>query len=185
MKLVFGYHAHTLVQKVIEKELENFGIAYTYSGSGQIQFMKDINNAIYEDLKQHLLDYGIYIHENPKEQLVQRVKDVVDELVNRDESYPYKTSQYISDKMDMSYGYLSNLFSEVTLTTLEFYIILKKIERAKAMILNGEHNLTEIAFKLNYSSVAHLSGQFKKITGITSSAFVRIMEKRNYGVTFA
>jgi AraC-like DNA-binding protein len=183
MKLVLGYHTHTLVKKVIEKEIEKFGIEYTFNSSGQIEFPQEINSEIYDELRLNLSEYGIYVHENPKEQLIQRVKEVVDELIYQEDNYNYKTSKYISDKMDLSYGYISNLFSEVTLTTLEFYIILKRIERAKTMILSGEYNLTEVAYKLNYSSVAHLSGQFKKITGLTSSSFVKIMERRNFAIS--
>jgi AraC-like DNA-binding protein len=183
MKLVLGYHTHTLVKKVIEKEIEKFGIDYSFNSYGQIEFPKELDNDVYEELKSNLSEYGIHVQENPKEQLIQRVKDVVDELIFNEENYNYKTSQYISDKMELSYGYISNLFSEVTLTTLEFYIILKRIERAKTMILSGEYNLTEVAYKLNYSSVAHLSGQFKKITGLTSSSFVKIMERRNFAVS--
>jgi AraC-like DNA-binding protein len=183
MKLVLGYHTHTLVKKVIESEIEKFGIQFTYTNSGQIEFLNEISNDDYECLKLNLMEYGIFIQENQKEQLIQRVKEVVDELVFNEENYNLKTSQYISDKMNLSYGYISNLFSEMTYTTLEFYIILKRIERAKTMILSGEYNLTEVAYKLNYSSVAHLSGQFKKITGLTSSAFVKIMERRNFTVS--
>lgn len=183
MKLVLGYHAHTVVKKVIETEIEKFGIAYSYTDSGQIEISDELCPIQFDKLKKNLLDYGIYVQENQKEQLVQRIKEVVDEFIFSEENYNYKTSQYISDKLNLSYGYISNLFSEVTLNTLEYYIIFKRIERAKTMILSGEYNLTEIAYQLKYSSVAHLSGQFKKITGLTASNFFKIISKRNYSLT--
>jgi AraC-like DNA-binding protein len=89
-----------------------------------------------------------------------------------------KSSVYLADKLEHSYGYLSNLFSEVTYTSIENFIIIQKIEYAKRLIIKSDMTLTEIAFKLSYSSVAHLSTQFKNTTGITPSAFQRIIEKR-------
>jgi AraC-like DNA-binding protein len=88
------------------------------------------------------------------------------------------TSSYLSSKLHHSYGYLSNLFSEVTFTSIENFIIIQKIERAKQLLLSGTHTLTEISYLLNYSSVAHLSNQFKKTTGLTPSSFQRIIKLR-------
>ncbi|WP_194778380.1 helix-turn-helix domain-containing protein [Pararhodonellum marinum] len=179
MKLVLGYHTHSVVKKVIENEITKLGLYFTFTNSGQIEILNQLSNKQYEQLKSNFLEYGIFIQENQKEQLVQRIKDVVDEYILSEDSYKFKTSQYISERLNLSYGYISNLFSEETLTTLGNYIMLKKIEHAKTMILSGEYNLTEIAFRLNYSSVGHLSSQFKKITGLTSSAFIRIISRRN------
>jgi AraC-like DNA-binding protein len=99
-------------------------------------------------------------------------------MVNSEEPLSVKSSVYLTEKLSLSYGYLSNLFSEVTYTSIENFIMIQKIELAKNLILNNQLTLTEIAYKLNYSSVAHLSTQFKKITGITPSAFQRIIAKR-------
>ena len=99
-------------------------------------------------------------------------------MVNSEEPLAVKSSVYLTEKLNHSYGYLSNLFSEVTYTSIENFIIIQKIELAKSLILKSQLNLTEIAFKLNYSSVAHLSTQFKNTTGITPSAFQRIILKR-------
>ncbi|MNE76645.1 DNA-binding transcriptional regulator AraC [compost metagenome] len=95
-----------------------------------------------------------------------------------DDNNNYKSSVFLAEKLNHSYGYLSNVFSEVTYSSIENFIILQKIERAKQLIIINEMSLTEIAFLLNYSSVAHLSTQFKNTTGITPSAFQRIIKKR-------
>jgi len=179
MKLVLGYQSHIVVKKVIEKELENYGIPYKYHNSSQIEILEDISINLYKRLKKTLDEYGIQIKETQKEQFIQKIKDTVTELVYNDNYYSYKTSNIISEKLNLSYGYISNIFSEYTLNTLENYIILQKIERAKALILSDEHTLTEIAYILNYSSVGHLSSQFKKITGLTSSSFIKIVKRRN------
>ncbi|MDB5229088.1 MAG: AraC family transcriptional regulator, partial [Bacteroidota bacterium] len=117
--------------------------------------------------------------DNQKSTLVQKIKDTIIEMVWLEEKLPTsKISSYIAEKLNHSYGYLSNLFSEVTYTSIENYIIIQKIERAKQMIIGDELTLTEISYRLNYSSVAHLSTQFKKTTGLTPSAFQRIIKKR-------
>jgi len=99
-------------------------------------------------------------------------------VYNSDTEVQVKSSVYLSEKLGHSYGYLSNLFSEVTYTSVENFIILQKIEYTKQLIINENKSLTEIAFQLNYSSVEHLSTQFKNTTGITPSAFQRIIAKR-------
>ena len=110
---------------------------------------------------------------------VQKIKDAIVEMVYEKDKLPVTTTSiYLADKLNLSYGYLSNIFSEYTYTSIENYIIIQKIERAKKLIIDEEFNLTEISYKLNYSSLAHLSSQFKKITGLTPSVFKRIVNKR-------
>ena len=110
---------------------------------------------------------------------MQKIKDTITDMVWKDENLPnITTSAYLADKLNHSYGYLSNLFSEVTYSSIENFIILQKIERAKQMIISDNYTLTEISYQLNYSSVAHLSNQFKKTTGLTPSAFQRIIKAR-------
>ena len=103
---------------------------------------------------------------------------IIDMVLNANDTITVKSSVYLSDKLGHSYGYLSNLFSEVTYTSVENFIILQRIEYAKSLLINTELTLTEIAFKLQYSSVAHLSTQFKNTTGITPTTFQRIIVKR-------
>jgi len=112
--------------------------------------------------------------------LVERTKNVIIEMIHYADSLPTtKKSIYISEKLNYDYTYLANLFSEVTGTTIEQFIITHKIERAKELILYGELNLTEIAYKMHYSSVAHLSAQFKKVTGLTPTYFRKLKNKRD------
>ena len=106
------------------------------------------------------------------------MKDTIIEMIHSPELVNVKSSVYLAEKLSHSYGYLSNLFSDVTYSSIENYIIMQKIEYAKQLIVSAQLSLTEIAFKLNYSSVAHLSTQFKNVTGITPSAFQRIIAKR-------
>jgi AraC-like DNA-binding protein len=179
MTLKFRYDIHVVCKTIIQKELEKLGVTYSFLGGGEVELHKDLSSDQFNNLKNNLKEYGIFIIDNQKELLIQRIKDTIYEMVYVEENLPNaKTSTYISEKLGLSYGFIANLFSEVTLTTIESFIILQKIERAKDLIISGEYTLTEIAHKLNYSSVAHLSNQFKKTTGLTSSAFQRILKRR-------
>lgn len=179
MTLSFKYDIHLACRKIIQMELENLKIDYSFLGGGEVELKKELTSAQASKLKSNLREYGIYILDNQKDLLIQKIKDVIVEMIYLEEHLPNsKTSAYLSDKLNLSYGHITNLFSEVTLTTIESYIILQKIERAKDLIISGDFTLTEIAYKLNYSSVAHLSNQFKKTTGLTPSAFQRILSKR-------
>jgi YesN/AraC family two-component response regulator len=111
--------------------------------------------------------------------LIQQIKDAIVEIIYQKDKFPSTTiSQYLSEKLNFRYGYLTNIFSEHTYTSIENFIIIQKIERAKKLILDEELSLTEISYELNYSSVAYLSTQFKKVTGLTPSMFKRIVDKR-------
>lgn len=117
--------------------------------------------------------------EDKKSIIIERIKNIVVEMVHYADELPKTNfSDFLSKKMDYDYTYLSNLFSEVTGTTIEHYIITHKIERVKELLVYNELTLSEIAWKLHYSSVAHLSNQFKKITGLTPSFFKKIKHKR-------
>jgi AraC-like DNA-binding protein len=179
MNLKFRYDIHVICRTIIQKELDKFGIEYVFIGGGEVNLQKELTDAQFSQLKANLKDFGIFIIDNQKELLIKKIKDTIYEMIYVEENLPNaKTSTYISEKLGLSYGFIANLFSEVTLTTIENFIILQKIERAKDLIIAGEYTLTEIAHKLNYSSVAHLSNQFKKTTGLTSSAFQRILRRR-------
>lgn len=179
MRLCYKYDARLLCEKVIEKELESLGIRYSFIGVGELEVIDDLPPELEEVLKTRLQDCGISIINNQRDSLIQKIKDTIIEMIHEEANLPSeKTSEYLSRKLNFSYGYLSNLFSEMTWTTIENFIILQKIERAKELLINEDYTLTEIAYKLNYSSVAHLSNQFKKTTGLTPSAFRRIITKR-------
>ena len=145
----------------------------------EIIFKQPLSTEKEFQLKSFLKKYNIEIIENQKIDLVQKIKDTIVDMIWKDDNLPnITTSIYLADKLHHSYGYLSNLFSEVTYTSIENFVILQKIERAKQMIASDNYTLSEISYQLNYSSVAHLSTQFKKTIGITPSAFQRIIKAR-------
>ena len=179
MKIFIKFDFTAICNKLLEEKLNELEIKYKDLGFGEIEFTEKVSQEKLNALNDALNKYGSEIVENQKSILVQKIKDtIIDMVFNDDTNINVKSSVYLAEKLDHSYGYLSNLFSEVTFTSIENFIILQKIEYTKQLITNNELTLTEIAFKLNYSSVAHLSTQFKNTTGITPSAFQRIITKR-------
>ena len=179
MKVFVKFNFNTICNKVLEDKLNELDVKFRILGFGEIEFLENLTDKQKQNLHILLNNYGIEVVENEKIILVQKIKDTIIEMVfNSDEVLNIKTSVYLAEKLKHSYGHLSNLFSEITYTSIENYIILQKIEYAKQLILTTNLSLTEIAFKLYYSSVAHLSTQFKNTTGITPSAFQRIISKR-------
>jgi AraC-like DNA-binding protein len=179
MKLFLRFDFNTISKKVLEAKFNELDIKFRILGFGEVELLKKLTSEKYDMLNASLNDYGIEIVENEKSILVQKIKDaIIDMIFNEDTNVNVKSSVYLSEKIGHSYGYLSNLFSEVTFSSIENFMIIQKIEYTKQLILNTDLTLTEIAFKLNYSSVAHLSTQFKNTTGITPSAFQRIIFKR-------
>ncbi len=179
MKIFIKFDFTRTCTKVIQDKLDELDVKYHLMSFGEIEFLEKVSVEKLKSFNQTLNDYGIEIIENQKVILVQKLKEAIIEMVfNEETTINVKSSVYLSDKLGHSYGYLSNLFSEVTYTSIENFIILQKIEYAKTLIIKTDLSLTEIAFKLNYSSVAHLSTQFKNTTGITPTAFQRIIEKR-------
>ena len=178
MKAFLKFDYNQLTKKLLEDKLSVFGYKYTIQGFGEIEFHENVPEEKMEELKNEFDQYGITIIENQKSVLVQKIKDVIYEMIHNEEVTNVKTSVYLAEKLNYNYVYLSNLFSDITYTSIESYIILQKIEFAKQLFLNDKLSLTEIAYRLNYSSVAHLSKQFKNTTGITPSAFQRIIATR-------
>lgn len=172
------FDLNALFKKVLNDKLREQGLNYRLLNSGEIEFYELLTPDQHQAVKENLGAYGIEIVEGQKTALVQRIKDVITEMVFSEDAVSVKASIYISERMNHSYGYLSNLFSEIANTSIENFIIMQRIEHAKDLIICSRQSLTEIAHKLNYSSVAHLSGQFKNITGITPSQFQKIMARR-------
>jgi len=179
LKLFLKTDSLFLAKKILEEKLDSFNIKYNLINTNEILFLENIDADTYQKISAILNEYGFEIIENQKNIIVQKIKETIIEMILNDEAPAIKSSVYLSEKLDLSYGYLSNLFSEVTYTSIENFIIIQKIEYVKKLISQHDLTLTEIAYKLNYSSVAHLSSQFKNITGITPSAFQRIQKKRN------
>ena len=179
MKLFLKFDFNTISNKILEAKFKELNLDYKILGFGEVELMKKIKPEQYISLNNSLNEYGIEIIESQKGILVQKIKDVIIEMVYKENTdLKVKSSVYLSKNLGHSYGYLSNLFSEITYSSIENFIIIQKIEYSKQLLINTELNLTEIAFKLNYSSVAHLSTQFKNTTGITPSTFQRIIFKR-------
>ncbi|WP_072995114.1 helix-turn-helix domain-containing protein [Pseudozobellia thermophila] len=179
MKFRLDYIPKQVCQKVVSERLKEMRIAFSFNALGHLVVETEVSPALLTEINKALAPYGISLSETGKNDIVNDIKKAVEELVYSGDMRKFTTSVYLSKKLGYSYSYLSNLFSEETYTSIENFIILRKIEYAKRLIIAGDMSLTEIAFKLDYSSVAHLSGQFKKVTGLTPTAFLRILEKRN------
>jgi len=178
MKLYLKFDANTAFRRIIQDQLSKLQIQYTYLGFAEIEIDDNVSNEGMNELNANLNNYGIEIVETQKSILVQKIKDTIIEMVNMEERLTTSNSAYIAEKLKLRYGYLSLVFTEVTYTSIENFILLQKTERAKQLISTNELTFTEIAYMLNYSSVAYFSNQFKSITGITPSAFQRIINKR-------
>jgi AraC-like DNA-binding protein len=149
---------------------------------GEVEIVEDLDTTQYTELKAALASYGLELMEHPRNILIEKIKKVVIEMVHYNEDPPTENfSTHLARILHYDYTYLSNLFAEVKGITIEHYIIAHKIERVKELLIYDELTLTEIAYKLHYSSVAHLSNQFKKVTGLTPSFFKKLKNKRFKG----
>ena len=163
----------------VKEELKNLGLHFIVVDLGEVEIMENISMSQRELLKTNLLQSGLELMDDKKAMLIEKIKNVIIEMVHHSEEIiKVNFSDYLSEKMNHDYTYLSNLFSEVQGTTIEQFIISHKTERIKELIIYGEHNITEIAWKMGYSSVAHLSSQFKKVTGLSPSHFKQLKDKR-------
>jgi len=164
---------------VVKAELEQLGLHYTSVALGEADIIENISPEQLDQFKRALLKSGLELMDNKKSVLIQKIKTVIVELVHySEEPLTIKFSEYLSSKLNHDYTYLANLFSEVQGTTIEKFFIAHKIERVKELLVYNELTLTEIAFKMHYSSVAHLSRQFKKVTGLTPTHFRQLKDKR-------
>ena len=160
-------------------ELNKVGVQYTAVDLGMVETFQDLSEQQRSLLRENLLKSGLELLDDKKSILIERIKNLIVEMVHYSDQLPdLNYSEYISNKLEYDYTYLSNIFSEVKGTTIQQFIIIHKIERVKELLLYDELNLTEIAYKLHYSSVAHLSNQFKKVTGLSPSFFKKLKKKR-------
>jgi AraC-like DNA-binding protein len=167
---------------LVKEELKKIGLHYTHVDLGMVEIQEEISHEQFEELKKNLAKSGLELLDDKKTILIERIKNVIIELVHYTDEIPkVNYSHYISEKLHHDYTYLSNVFSEVKGITIQQFIINHKIERVKELLLYDEYNLTEIANMLNYSSVAHLSNQFKKNTGLCPTYFkhLQLMRKEN------
>lgn len=163
----------------VESELKKLGLHYSYIELGETEIMEDLTAEQLKQLGNALDKSGLQLMDDKKSILVERIKTTIIDLVHfRDDQIRVNLSDYLSEKLNHNYTYLSNLFTEVRGTTIEKFYLLHKIEKAKELLVYDELNLSEIAHKLHYSSVAHLSNQFKKMTGLTPSHFKNLKHKK-------
>jgi AraC-like DNA-binding protein len=164
---------------VVKTELTKLGLHYSIVDLGEVEIHEDITAEQRVQVKLALLKFGLELMDDKKSVLIQKIKNVIVELVHySEEPLTVKFSEYLSNKLNHDYTYLANLFSEVQGTTIEKFLIAHRIERVKELLVYDELNLTEIAYLMHYSSLAHLSSQFKKITGLTPSHFKQLKDKR-------
>ena len=177
------YDMQAIYKRLVQEELSKSGLTYSLLNTNELAINQVISEDVLNNLNGGLGKLGIEIVVSKKHMLVQKIKEAILDIVSmEDNKILSKTSCYLAKTLNNSYRYLSAVFSEATYTTIENYIILQKIEKAKDLVAQGELTFTEIAWKLNYSSVAHFSTQFKNITGFTPSLFKRILTQRRTNV---
>jgi AraC-like DNA-binding protein len=178
MKLLIQNMVSLRCKLLVKSELDKLGLAYHSIELGEVILQKPITASQKAELNKALHASGLEIMNDKNTMLVEKIKNIIVEMIHYADELPdTKYSVFISEKLHKDYHSISELFSKTKGITIEHFIILHKIERAKELIMYDELNLGEIAFKLHYSSVAHLSHQFKKITGLTPSFFKSIQKK--------
>ena len=168
---------------IVKQELIKLDLHYVIVELGKVEILENISNAQKNALKISLHNYGLELLEGKRNILIEQIKNIVIEYVHyADDQLKTNFSDYLSEKLNHDYTYMANLFSEVEGTTIEHFIIVHKIEKVKELLVYDELSLTEISYKLNYCSVAHLSNQFKKVTGLSPSHFKKLKENRRRGL---
>ncbi len=163
----------------VKEELTKLGLHFIVVDLGEIEIMENLSLEELKSLNEGLLISGLELMDDKRAVLIEKVKNIIIEMVHySDEIIKINFSDYLSEKLNHNYTYIANLFSEVQGTTIEQFIISHKIERIKELMIYGELNISEIAWKMNYSSVAHLSSQFKKVTGLSPSHFKQLRNKK-------
>jgi AraC-like DNA-binding protein len=164
---------------MVKEELEKLGLHYVILDLGMVEVLEDITLEQRKKLKESLLLSGLELMDDKKSILIEQIKNIIIEMVHYSDEIPkVNYSDYISEKLGYDYTYLANIFSEVKGITIQQFIIIHKIEKVKELLIYDELNLTEISYKLHYSSVAHLSNQFKKVTGLTPTFYKQLKDKR-------
>lgn len=164
---------------VVQNELDKLGIEATNIKLGEITLKKDLTTKEREELENVLDPLGFQVIVDKKSRMIEKIKNVIIDLVHhQDNDAKTNLSDVLSDALHHDYNYLSNLFSDIEGTTIEKYFIAQKVEKIKELLVYDELSLSEIADRMNYSSVAYLSNQFKKVTGLTPSHFKQIREDK-------
>ena len=164
---------------IVKQALQKLGLHFVIVDLGEVDIMEDISDEQREELNSALLETGLELIDDKKSIVIEKIKNTIVQMIHHEDELPSTNySHYISQKLNYDYTYLSNIFTEIQGITIQQFIIIHKIERVKELLMYEELNLTEISYRLQYSSVAHLSKQFKKVTGMSSSAFMLLKNKR-------
>ncbi len=181
MKLYIKYMVSVRCKARVQAKLDDLGLHYGTVDLGEMEFKQSISLQQHAQLQQELQHLGVELLDQQQGKIIEQLKGIIMTLVLHADTLPnIKNSAYISQQMKRDYAPLATLFSETTGVTIEHSIIMHKIERVKELLLYDEMTLTKIAHKLNYSSVAHLSTQFKKVTGMTPTAFKQLKHKMRH-----
>jgi AraC-like DNA-binding protein len=179
MKIFIKYMVSNRCKLAVKAALKELGLHFIFVGLGEVEIMETLNTEQRAKLNALLQVTGLELMDDKRAVLIERIQNVITEMVHHSEEMPkVNYSDFISQKLGYDYTYLSNVFSEIKGITIQQFIILHKIERVKELLLYEELNLTEISYAMHYSSVAHLSNQFKKVTGFTPSQFKQL---KSYG----
>lgn len=178
MNLYLKYNFDRTCRVILQEQLDKFDFKYTIAGVGTVNFQESIPMDKYVLLQNQLRHYGIEIVDNQKAILVQKIKAAIMAMLEEDNMPLIKISTFLSEKLDENYRTLSNVFTDVCHISIESFIIIQKIEKVKQLLITENLSLTEISFRMNYSSVAHLSNQFKKITGFTPTVFQKVVQNK-------
>ncbi|HNX21343.1 MAG TPA: helix-turn-helix domain-containing protein [Bacteroidales bacterium] len=179
MKLYIKYMVSLRCKMMVKLELDKLGVTYSVVDLGEVEIFGVLTNEQRENLRDALLKSGLELMDDKKAILVEKIKCTIIELIHyTEDELKVNFSNYLSEKLGLNYTYLANLFTEVKGITIEHFIIMHKIERVKELLIYDELTLSEIAWRLHYSSVAHLSNQFKKITGLTPTFFKQLKKRK-------
>lgn len=179
MKLYIKYMVSRRCIMIVKEILREMDLHFIMVDLGVVEIMEELTPVQLEELNNALQESGLELMDDKRAILIESIQSVIIEMIHNEKDLTsINYSEYISEKLNHNYTYLSNIFSEVKGTTIQQFIILHKIEHIKELIMYDELNMTEISYKMNYSSVAHMSNQFKKITGLTPSHFKLLKDKR-------
>lgn len=179
MRLYIKYMVSLRCKLLVKEELKKLGLHFVIVDLGMIEILEDITDEQRKQLKENLWKSGLELLDDKRSILIEKIRNVIIEMIHYSDEVPkVNYSDYISEKVGYDYTYLANVFSEVKGITIQQFILVHKIERVKELLIYDELTLTEISYRLHYSSVAHLSNQFKKITGLTPTFYKHLKDKR-------
>lgn len=164
---------------VVRTALKDLGVHFVMLELGEVEIMERLTGQQRDSLKDTLEDAGLELIDDKRSILIEKIKNAIIDMVHHsEEMVKVNISTYLGEKLNYDYTYLANIFSQVQGVSIEQFIILHKVEKIKELLMYGELNISEISYKMNYSSTAHLSTQFKKVTGLTPTHFKQLKEKR-------